>query len=161
MARKVPGALGRVWAGLAPTFSPGPSRESSKLGDIPMALLGPQDQCPKFGCPGQPTKDPQFTLVRHRFLCTPRKCQYSPCAEGAHTHTHTRAYTKCRCVLTCTPASPRDTALFPCCSRLVKPFHSWWIPWGPQPWQPCSQEPPGPWPQVSGTQRALTRSVLG
>lgn len=99
-----------------------------------------QDQCPELGCPGRPTKDPQFTPVRRRFLCTPRKCQYSPCAEGTHMHTCASAHAGTRtctythaclctrmpstdvCALTCTPASPRDTALFPCCSRPAKPF---------------------------------------
>ena len=45
-ARGVPGALGRVWAGSAPTSTPGPNRKSSELGDITVTLLGPPVTCP-------------------------------------------------------------------------------------------------------------------
>jgi len=138
-----------------------------------------QDQCPELGCPGRPTKDPQFTPVRRRFLCTPRKCQYSPCAEGthmhtrasvhagAHTHTHTHAHACAHVCQVQTCVFRRAHQLVPdtqpssrAAADLRSPFTSWWTPWAPQPWQPCSQEPPGPWPQISGTQRALSSGSL-
>lgn len=99
-----------------------------------MALLGPSvtssptldlsGSVPRAWVPRPAYQGPPVTPVRHRLLCTPRKCQFSPCAESPRTHTHIHAHTPSTdvCVLTCAPANPRDTALFPCCSRPVNPF---------------------------------------
>lgn len=136
MARTVPGVLGDGLGWPSPQFHSGPQQEELSLSGITMALLGPSitsfptldisGLVPRTWVPGQPVKDPQFTPARHRFLCTPRQCQYSPCAKGTQTHTHTHAcahactHTADVCVLTCTPASSRDTSPLPMLQQTCK-----------------------------------------
>lgn len=115
MARTIPGVLGDDLGWPSPEYHSGPQQEELSLSGITMALLGPSitsfptldlsGLVPQAWVPGQPVEDPQFAPVRHRCLCTPRQCQYSPSAKGTqtHTHTHMHVHMHAHTVQTCVP----------------------------------------------------------
>lgn len=167
-ARTVPGALGGGLGWPSSQLYSRPQQKEPSPRGIAMVPLGhsvtssptldlsglvPQAWGPQASLSGIAGHSSQAQIV-----CTLRQSQYSPRAKGVHTRTHACAHGMQTCVLTCTPASPRDRSPLPMLQQACKAHALLLDPLDPRPRQPCPWGPPHPGPR-SQEPKALAQAA--